>query len=73
VAGEVLLTVLGYAFRNGRSSVDAGSNRGPAGPSNRHDRQDADATIACLTICRRRGPNLVPDFFNLRQAHLVQQ
>ena len=33
----------------------------------------ADATIDYLTTCRRRGPDLIPDFFNLSQAHLVQQ
>jgi hypothetical protein len=36
-------------------------------------RQAADATIDYLTTCRRRGPDLIPDFFNLSQAHLVQQ
>ena len=33
----------------------------------------ADATIDYLTSRRRRGPDLVSDFFNLSQAHLVQQ
>ena len=44
-----------------------------ARPSNRDHRQGADAPIGCLTIRRRRGPDLIPDFFNLSQAHLVQQ
>ena len=33
----------------------------------------ADAKIDYLTSRRRRGPDLIPDFFNLSQAYLVQQ
>ena len=42
---------------------------------NRDYRQDADAdaTIGCLTIRRRRGPDLIPDFLDADLADLIQK
>src|SRR5438132_1027558 len=68
--------LLERASRNGgRSSATLTATAGSQelAPPNRDHRQDADATIGCLTIRRRRGPDLIADFLNLGQAHLVQQ
>jgi hypothetical protein len=44
-----------------------------ARPSNRDHRQGADAPIGCLTIRRRRGPDLIPDFLDADLADLIQE
>src|SRR5207247_10570559 len=46
-----------------------------ARPPNRDYRQDADAdaTIGYLTIRRRRGPDLIPDFLDADLADLIQK
>ena len=42
-------------------------------PSNRDHRHGADSPIGCLTIRRRRGPDLIPDFLDADLADLIQK